>query len=165
MAFLQTQTVQTIILILKILSLTSALGMLAFIIFIILRTQWIRFRILFDLNEFFTFRPYGVRRVTKAWEKLQGRLGSANESEYKLAVIEADRMLDQTLERLNIQGENLQERLAVTTAVVVPNIQEVTEATQIRNNIVHDPDYRLSLAEARKALSAYEEAFRQLDLL
>lgn len=159
------ESAQGILILLKILAVAVALVMLAFMAFVVLRTQWIYFRVLFDLGEFFTFRPYGVKRVTKEWEKLQGRLSSASEPEYKLAVLEADRMLDETLSRLNIPGQNLRERLSATTIAVIPNMKEVEEATQTRNNIVHDPDYHLSLADARRVLAAYEETFKHLDLL
>lgn len=159
------ESIQNVLIPLKILSVAVALAMAGFMVFVIMRTQWVRFRILFDLSEFFTFRPYGVKRVTKLWVKLTERLSLANEAEYKLAVIEADRMLEETLDRLNIPGQNLQERLAATTTAVVPNMKEVEEATQVRNNVVHDPDYRLSLADARRALAAYEETFKHLDLL
>jgi len=139
--------------------------MLAFVVLVLSRTMWLKFAILFDLTEFLTYRPYGLRRMTKRWEKLMARLETANESEYKLAVIEADGMLNEVLSRLGFQGETLGDKLEGLTAAVVPNLQAVAQAHQVRDNVAHDPDYRLSLDMAKKTLSEYETAFRNLDLI
>jgi hypothetical protein len=52
--------------------------------------------------------------------------------------------------------------LQKVTAGTLPNVEEVWEAHKIRNNIVHDPDYRLSLDEAKRALEIYEKALTDL---
>ena len=57
------------------------------------------------------------------------------------------------------------ERLKNVTEAIIPNIQEVTKAHAVRNNIVHDPDYHLTLEETRKILTIYEDTFRALDLI
>ncbi|MDP2736038.1 MAG: hypothetical protein Q8P12_07610 [bacterium] len=139
--------------------------MLAFVLFIIARTAWLKFAVLFDVTEFFTFRPYGLRRMAKKWEKVTARLETANEAEYKLAIIEADSMLNEILLRLGFRGETLGDRLKTLTPAIVPNLRDVEEAHRIRNNVVHDPDFRLSLEEAKRTLGIYEAAFRNLDLI
>jgi len=85
------------------------------------------------------------------------------ESEYKLAVIEADNMVNETLKRMGYGGESLGERLEKLTAATLSNIEEIKEAHQVRNNIIHDPNYRLSLDDARKVLSIFEKAFKDLE--
>jgi len=47
----------------------------------------------------------------------------------------------------------------------LPSLAEVQGAHEIRNNIVHDPDYRLNLDGAQKTISFYEKAFTDLDVL
>jgi hypothetical protein len=150
------------LLILKILFIIIALILLGFIIFALAKTSWLRRMWIWDLIEFFSFRPYGVRRAVKAWAKITGRLETGLESEYKLAVIEADSILNDILKRMDFGGETLGERLEKLTAATLPNLKQVWEAHKIRNNIVHDPDYRLSLDETRRALVIYEQALRDL---
>jgi hypothetical protein len=87
------------------------------------------------------------------------------ESEYKLAVIEADSVLDDILKRMGFAGQTLGERLEKLTSASLTNIEEVREAHKTRNNIVHDPNYRLSLDEARKLISIYEKALVDLQAL
>lgn len=150
------------LLILKILFIVAALILLGFIIFALAKTSWLKRLWIWDLVEFFSFRPYGVRKVVKAWAKITSRLETGLESEYKLAVIEADSILNDILKRMGFGGETLGERLEKLTAATLPNLKQIWEAHKIRNNIVHDPDYRLTLDEARRVLDIYEQALRDL---
>ena len=141
-----------------------ALGFLFLVgtIFFLMKSSWLKFLIVHDAVEFATYRPFGVRKMEKNWNKIMARLETGLESEYKLALIEADSMMDDILKRMGYGGETLGERLKNLTLATLPNIEEVKAAHLVRNNVVHDPDYRLSLDEAKKLLAVYEKAFRDL---
>lgn len=126
---------------------------------------YFRIRLWQDVVEIFTVRNYGVSRIVKRWNKIQNRLELAPESEHKLAIIEADDLLSEILKRMGHQGETLGDRLQHLTSPQLSNLEQVREAHKVRNNIVHDPDYRLSLDQARKVLEIYEEAFKNLQAL
>lgn len=155
----------TAFLILKILFIIFALVLFAGIVYFLATTNYLQFRILQDMAEFFSYKPYGVKRMTKSWKKIFKRLEVPDESEYKLAVIEADDLLDGVLKRLGYGGNNLKERLANITKIILPSIDSVREANAIRDSIVHDPDYHLTLDQARKLLEIYEQALRELQAL
>ncbi len=133
-------------------------------IFLVSQASWTRF-VWFDVREFFAFRAFGLRKATGRWRRTMARLTTANEAEYKLAIMEADSILDEVLRKMNIAGENLTERLEKISPVIIPNLTDIKRAHQVRNNIVHDPDYRLTLNEARTILAIYEAAFQSLDLI
>lgn len=139
--------------------------LILFALFVLLRTMWMQFAFLFDFTEFFTFRPYGLRRMVKKWQKIQARLETASEAEYKLAIIEADGMLNDILLRMGFRGETLGDRLKILTSAVIPNLDDIWKAHQTRNNVVHDPDYQLTSKEARRTLEIYQETFINLDLI
>ncbi len=151
--------------ILKILFLILSLFFLGVVIFVLIKTTWIRRIIFWDAQEFLTYRSYGVRKIAKQWLKIRARLDTGMESEFKLAAIEADSMLDDILKRMGYGGESLGERLEKITVASLPNLDEVKVAHKTRNNIVHDPDYRLSLDEARKTLEIYEKTLTDLQAL
>jgi hypothetical protein len=150
-------------LILKILLIILSLFLFGFIIFALAKTSWLKRLLIWDLVEFFSFRPYGLRKIVKTWAKITARLETGLESEYKLAVIEADSILNDILKRMDLGGETLGERLEKLTTATLPNLEQIRGAHKIRNNIVHDPDYRLTLDEARRALDIYEQALRDLE--
>lgn len=139
-----------------------SLILLGGIIWFLLRTQWLKLFLFQDIVEFFTYRPYGVRKITKTWVKILGRLDAANEAEFKLAVIEAETMLDEILKKMGYSGETLGDKLKNITSATLPNIDQLREAHKVRNDIIHDPDYQLSLIQAKKTLDIYEQTFKDL---
>jgi hypothetical protein len=158
-------TIQNILGPLRFLPGVIGIGFFLFAAFVLVRTSWLGHAVIFDLTELLTYRPYGLRRMAGKWQKVLSRLETANEAEYKLAVIETDSLLNDILLRMGFRGETLGDRLKNLTPAIIPNLHDVTRAHQTRNNVVHDPDYRLSLDETRKTLEIYEAAFRNLDLI
>ncbi len=120
---------------------------------------------MWDLQEFTTYHPYGVKKLYKQWQKIKMRLDTGLESEHKLAVIEADSILDDTLKKSGFAGETLGEMLEKLTEATVTNLSDVIGAHKIRNNVVHDPDYQMSLDEAHYAIQAYEKALTDLQAI
>lgn len=163
-SYITSPQLQAILLPFKIAFLVISSFFLGFIIFALLKTMWLKFAFLENLVEFFTYRPYGIRKITKQWAKTLTRLEAGSESEYKLAIIEVDRMLDDVLKRMGYPGANLEERLSQLTSATLSNIDQIRGAHQIRNNIIRDPDYRLDLNEAKRILEIYEQAFRDLQV-
>ena len=165
LSLLNNSGIQQSLLPLKLIFGLVAVLFIVFSVFVLVRSAWVKFLFLFDYTEFFTFRPYGLRRVVKKWQKIQQRLETANEGEYKLAVIEIDGMLSDILLRMGFKGETLGDRLEIVTSAIIPNLQDLKQAHQVRNNVVHDPDYKLTLQEAQKTLEIYQVAFTNLDLI
>ena len=163
--FLNTPLVNNLIMILRIVFLVVSATLLGFIIFALIKTTWLRRMYIWDLKEFLTYRPYGVRKLYRQWQKIKTRLDTGLESEYKLAVIEADSITNDILKGMGFGGETLSERLEKITEATIPNLTDVLEAHKIRNNIVHDPDYRLALSEAKTVMDIYEKALTDLQAL
>lgn len=140
---------------------------IGFIIWALIKTTWLYRLLIWDIEEILTYRPFGVRKIVRQWQKIKSKLDTGLESEYKLAVLKADAMLDLVLARMGFGGKTktLGERLVKLTAASLPNIEEVKQAHKVRNNIVHDPAYRLSLDEAKKVIEAYGKALTDLQAL
>jgi len=148
----------------KIIFLLFALFFFFVIIYFLRKTTWFERIFLQDFVEFSTFKPYGISKSVEAWKKIIKRLETGSEDEAKLAVIEADDLLNETLNKIGYkQEETLGEKLDKITVETIPNLEEVWEAHKTRNNIVHDPDYRLSLEEVKKILEVYEKAIKAVE--
>jgi len=135
------------------------------IIILLARTNFLPNLVLEDIFEILTYRPVGARKILKQWTKTKGRLETGLESEYKLAVIESDSTLDEVLKKMGYAGDTIGERLEKINVAVLPNVEEVRNAHKIRNNIVHDPDYKINSDEAKKAMAIYEKALADLGAL
>lgn len=163
-AYITSPQLQEKLFLVRIIFIVFSLFFLGVIVYALVRTQYIKLSFLESWTEFFTYRPLGISKFAKQWTKITKRLETADESEAKLAVIEADRMLDDILNKTGHKGEILEERLKQLTPTALPDIDQVLEAHKIRNNIVYDPDYRLSLDRAKEVLAIYEKALRNLEM-
>lgn len=155
------------LLFLKIFFLILSVIALIFIIAVaFFRTDWFNWWILWDLKEFLTYQPMGLKKVTKEWAKIKKRLETGSESEYKQAIIEADALLNRSLKNLRIGLETLEESLRKRVGPdTISNIEKVKEAHLVRSNIVSDPDFKLSLDQAKELLEIYERALKDLNVL
>lgn len=163
--FLNSPVVHTVISIVRIIFITVSVLMLGFIIFASFKTTYLKRLIIWDWQEFLTYRPYGVKKLYKQWQKVKSKLSSGLESDYKAAVMEADSILEDVLKKMGFAGETLSERLEKLSEATITNLPEVTEVHKIRNNIVHDPDYKLTLDEAKHAMEVYEKSLTDLQAL
>ncbi len=134
------------------------------ILILLLKASWLKRRVLESIIEFSTYRPFGAKKTFKEWSKIIKRLESGKESECKLAIIEADNLLDDIFGKMGYKGETMKEKLEQLGPTILPSIDEVYQVHKIRNNIVYDPDYQLTLDRAKKVLDIYEKTFRDLEL-
>ena len=148
----------------------NAFILLSFFFFIIvlslfLKTTWKKYAFLEDAVHFFTFKPYGIKKFTKSWQRISKKLKNGDESEYKLAIIEADEMLNDILEKVGYSGETLKEKIDKVSLVVISNKEEILEVHKVRNSIVYNPNYKVELEEAKKLLEIYRKALTDLGML
>ena len=148
----------------KILFFLVIFSFVAMIIIGLTKTPYLQLSMLGDAVELLTYRPYGFPKMARRWQRIMRRLDAGSESEYKLAIIEADALLDEMLKKMRLGGETADERLQKITPFMIPNVEELKVSHQVRNSIVYDPDYRLSLSEARRVLLVYQKTFEDLDL-
>ena len=100
------------------------------------------------------------------WEKVEQYMTSLNSSDWKIAVLEADNMLDDIVERMGYKGPTLGERMKNIKASDFPYLDETWQAHKLRNSIAHKgTDYPLTRTEAEQAINTYHRVFKQLGYL
>ena len=98
-------------------------------------------------------------QISEIYKKVAGD----SPSDWKIAVIEADKILDQVLKQKGFSGGSLGERLNQMVPADLPEIYEdVWEAHKMRNRIVHEPDFEVSQSESRQIVAVYEKALKKL---
>jgi len=90
------------------------------------------------------------------WENILARLQSDNPSEYKVAVIEADRIVENLIRKLGYKGKNMTEILGEVKPGQIDNLEEIKQSHEVRNRIIHDESFVLDRDTAKKTLAAYE---------
>ena len=97
--------------------------------------------------------------------EMQQHLESENPNDWKLAIIEADIMLDESLKRLGYAGTSLGERLRSVSPVAMKTLDDAWEAHKVRNEIAHSgADFVLTHKLARETMVKYERVFAELGL-
>ncbi|OGI28750.1 MAG: hypothetical protein A2288_03690 [Candidatus Moranbacteria bacterium RIFOXYA12_FULL_44_15] len=104
-------------------------------------------------------------KLKKRWEKIRAKVESGNESDWKVAVIEADNIIDDLIKRMGYAGENMAERLDAINPGQIENIEELWRAHQTRNRIIHEDDFKLDKASALDILGDYEEFLKEFEVL
>lgn len=105
------------------------------------------------------------KHFDKKWQIVVKRMAKGDEANVKLAIIEADKLLDIVLQHMNLGGKDMGERLEKITSVQLSNVDDVWLAHKVRNRIVHEPEHHLTRSEAESAIAAYEKAFKEWQIL
>lgn len=96
------------------------------------------------------------------WQKVQAHIGSNNPSDWRLAILEADIMLGEILDKMGYQGDSIGEKLKGVERSDFLTLDKAWEAHKVRNQIAHEgADFQLSDREARRVIELYREVFSE----
>ena len=82
----------------------------------------------------------------------------------RLAVIEADKVLDRALKDLNFSGATMGDRMKSATQVMGKQNNNVWSAHKLRNRLVHE-ETKPKARDIRRAINAYQAALKKLGAL
>jgi len=86
------------------------------------------------------------------WERILDKLESKKELNYKLAFIDADKLLNQALDE---RGKRLSKE-------VVSNANDVLKAKEVLEKMLTNPTAQLTLKRAKKLIGVYKKALSEL---
>lgn len=110
--------------------------------------------------------PEPARGPIKArWEEVLRHLSSFREGEWKFAIVEADKLVNDVLRDAGFKGETIGEKLKAITTEQLQSINALWDAHKLRNLVVHDSDFKIKHREVRRAIEQYEKALRELHVL
>ncbi|MCC7357449.1 hypothetical protein IT408_02985 [Candidatus Uhrbacteria bacterium] len=82
----------------------------------------------------------------------------------KLAIMEADTLLDAGLKSMMMPGETLGERLKVA-CYKYPRLRDVWPAHKLRNSLAHEATFQISHRQAKQAIDEFEKALKILNVM
>lgn len=103
--------------------------------------------------------------VGESWNQIKILANSSNPSDWNMAVLRADALLDDTLQHLGYGGETLAERLKIIDSSKLPSIDRIWSAHRLRNMIAHDPLEQHTRETIVHALRSYEQALKELGMM
>ena len=159
-----------------------------FIINIVLVIWWIRlFLITFSLlciagiaylfvkltklrtNEWkmlYPISPDITAAINPQWERITNYVQSENQSDWRLAILEADIMLRGILDKLFLPGETIGDKLKAVEKSDFITIDKAWEAHKIRNQIAHGGEsFILTQREAKRVIELYRSVFEEFHII
>ncbi|MDQ3090021.1 MAG: hypothetical protein M3Q24_02625 [bacterium] len=104
--------------------------------------------------------------VNEKWIQIQNHIESKNPSEWRVAIIEADIMLDDLLKRMGYHGDTLGEKLKAVEKSDFTTLESAWEAHKVRNQIAHQgANFQINEREARRVISLFENVFREFKII
>lgn len=138
-----------------------SLAFLFGIIFLSFKIAHLRKKKIKSYIDIFLEKGLPEERSTR-WEEIKSHMDSENLAEWKIAIIEADSVMDDILKRIGYEGDSLGERLKNIEPSDFDNLQNVWEAHKVRNRIVHEGEKLvLSKDEAKQIIEFYEKALKE----
>jgi len=109
-------------------------------------------------------RTSGLNRkyYAERWASINQTFGGSDVGP-RMAIIDADKLLDKALKQLRFSGESMGDRLR-SAEKSLKNYQAVWDAHKLRNRLVHD-DVKLKKSQASSAVSAFKTALKGLGAL
>jgi len=162
--FISSSQLQDMLFPVKLVFIAFAMFFLTFVIYFMINSSWLQYKFLEDVTEFFSWQSYGTREAAKRWNKVKKRAESGTESDYKLAIIDADDFLISVLDTNGYEGRDFPEMIGKAGKMIAPILSEVLAAHEVRNSIVYNPDYKISVDQAKKTLAIYESAINGIGM-
>lgn len=102
-----------------------------------------------------------VAHYQTKWLEIENSLSRNNPMSYQMAIMNADKLLDQALRERHFKGNTMGERMKSANKVW-RNANHVWGAHKIRNQLAHETDAKVSYEIALRSLSAYKQALKDL---
>ncbi len=100
------------------------------------------------------------------WDFIQEKLNSDNESDWRVAIIEADTILEEIVGTMNLNGGSLGEKMKLIEKSDFTTLDDAWEAHRARNRVAHDGNaVPLSSREVRRIIGLYEKVFREFEYI
>lgn len=99
------------------------------------------------------------------WVRVQKLFVSENPSDWKIAILEADIMLEDMVHRMGYAGDTLGECLKQIERSDFTTLDLAWEAHNFRNKIAHEPDSSISRRDINRIIGFFEKVFREFSYI
>jgi len=102
-----------------------------------------------------------VDKYRVRWMEIEQSVVRDNEASYHMAILNADKLVDQALRDRGYSGQTMAERLKATRGKL-SHREDLWTAHKLRNRIAHEQDVRVNYNQMRRSLSAFKHTLKDL---
>lgn len=108
----------------------------------------------------------GVANRNDKWEKITELIASDSPGDWRIAILEADIMLDELVTSMGHHGDTLGDKMKGIEQSDFRTLDMAWEAHKIRNRIAHHgSDFILTHREAKRVIDLFREVFQEFDII
>lgn len=101
--------------------------------------------------------------IKEQWDRIMKHASGGTPQEFTLAIIDADKLVDEVLKTSGVPGDQMADKLEwVTKKTQLKTADKIWQAHRIRNELVHTTGFKISERDARNVLNAYQEFFKEI---
>lgn len=102
----------------------------------------------------------------RRWQRIVEQSASDNPNDWRLAILEADIMLDELLEAQGYHGDTMADKMKQVERSDFNTIELAWDAHKVRNRIAHEgAAHDLNQREVRRVIGSYERVFREFSFI
>lgn len=102
-----------------------------------------------------------VERYRTKWLAIEQSMVRDNDASCHMAIMNADKLVDQALKDRGFKGSTMGERLKAAKTSL-PHRDAIWSAHKLRNQIAHEPDVKVGYDQARRTLSQFKQTLKDL---
>ncbi len=103
--------------------------------------------------------------MRERWKTILGKFNSGTPEAARLAIIEADALVDTALKNMRIEGEHLADRLSNLEDEDLKSMPKIWRAHRVRNDLVHTPGFAIAPHDADRTMQDYEAFLREINAI
>jgi dephospho-CoA kinase len=104
-------------------------------------------------------------RIRQRWQKIEDRISEGGESNFKVSVIDADKLFGKILKSLGYDEETWAKSMAKAgDRFSKPTKDGIWQAHKLRNRLVHD-EHELHSYEAKRSIKKIKRGLKELNIL
>lgn len=104
--------------------------------------------------------------INPKWQRVLDYVESTNENDWRLAIIEADIILGELLDTMNIYGETIGDKLKIVEASDFRTLDSAWEAHKFRNSIAHEgASFLINQREAKRVIGLFQTVFEEFEII
>ncbi len=105
-------------------------------------------------------------KMDPRWVEILRHINSENSNDWRQAIMEADIMLEELLERQGVHGDTIGEKLKSLTKDDFRSLDFAWEAHRIRNTIAHEgSSFQISAREAKRVIALFQQVFKEFKVI
>lgn len=106
-------------------------------------------------------RPFDIEKYRSNWLNIEQSLRQDEPASYTLAVLNADKLLDQAMRDKGCSGKTAAERMK-TAQHKWSRREDVWQAHKLRNKIAHETNFTVNYDTAKRAVYTFKQALKEL---